>query len=116
MRKVGRRVVAGLVVVVTVLAFALAIAQDQQTLQIRSAVGADDAHAAGYIAALVDAGTSRGNTFDVLNNGDEIFPAMLGAIHEARERVSFETYIFRKASWRRNSPVASSPPPAAACR
>jgi cardiolipin synthase len=98
MRKVGRRVFAGLVVVATVLAFALAIAQDQQTLELRSAVRAEDADAAAYIAALVDAGTSRGNTFDVLNNGDEIFPAMLGAIDEARQRVSFETYIYQKGT------------------
>jgi cardiolipin synthase A/B len=98
MRKVGRRIVVGVVVVAVVLGVALAIAQDQQTLQIRSAVAADDPRALGYIAALVDAGLSGGNTFDVLKNGDEIFPAMLGAIDEARERVSFETYIYQKGA------------------
>jgi len=76
----------------------MALAQDQQTLQIRSVVAADDPRAVAYIAALVDAGVSGGNTFDVLENGDAIFPAMLTAIDDARERVSFETYIYQKGA------------------
>ena len=35
-----------------------------------------------------------GNRFDVLVNGDEIFPAMLAAIRGARETISFESYIY----------------------
>jgi cardiolipin synthase len=98
MRKIGPRVIVGFLVVAVVLAVALAIAQDQQTLQIRSAVAADDPRAVAYVAALVGASLSSGNTFDVLENGDEIFPAMLGAIDQARERVSFETYIYEKGA------------------
>jgi cardiolipin synthase len=35
-----------------------------------------------------------GNRFDVLVNGDEIFPAMLTAIRGARTTISFESYIY----------------------
>jgi cardiolipin synthase A/B len=72
----------------------LAIAQDQQTLRIRSAVAAEDAVSGQYAAALVGAPVSRDDAVDVLKNGDQIFPAMLDAIKEARQRISFETYIF----------------------
>jgi cardiolipin synthase len=35
-----------------------------------------------------------GNRIDPLVNGDEAYPAMLEAIEQARETISFETYIF----------------------
>lgn len=35
-----------------------------------------------------------GNQIDPLDNGDEIFPAMLEAIHAAKKTVNFETYIY----------------------
>ncbi len=35
-----------------------------------------------------------GNRVETLSNGDEIFPAMLGAIRSARQTITFETYIF----------------------
>jgi len=35
-----------------------------------------------------------GNRFEVLLNGDEIFPSMLAAIRSARSSISFETYIY----------------------
>jgi cardiolipin synthase len=37
-----------------------------------------------------------GNTYDVLVNGDQVFPAMLQAIEVARTRISFETYVYEK--------------------
>lgn len=36
----------------------------------------------------------EGNRVEVLLNGDEIFPAMLSAIREARRSITFETYIY----------------------
>src|SRR5947209_10133629 len=36
----------------------------------------------------------EGNRFQVLLNGDEIFPSMLGAIRSARKTITFETYIY----------------------
>ena len=35
-----------------------------------------------------------GNTVDLLLNGDQIFPLMLGAIRSARRTITFETYIY----------------------
>lgn len=35
-----------------------------------------------------------GNQVTALNNGDEIFPAMLQAIHQAQHTITFETYIY----------------------
>ena len=35
-----------------------------------------------------------GNRHTVLQNGDEIFPAMLAAIHGAQTSITFETYIY----------------------
>jgi cardiolipin synthase len=35
-----------------------------------------------------------GNKVDVLLNGDQIFPAMLKAIREAKQTIDFETYIY----------------------
>ena len=85
-----------LVVAVIVVATGLAIAQDQETLELRSAVAATDPGAADYLAALVAASLVTGNDYDVLVNGDQVFPAMLQAIDGARERVSFETYVYEK--------------------
>lgn len=35
-----------------------------------------------------------GNRVQTLRNGDEIFPAMLSAIREAKETINFETYVY----------------------
>jgi cardiolipin synthase len=79
-----------------VTATVLAIAQDQETVELRSAVSAEDPAAAEYLASLVAGDLVEGNAFDVLVNGDQVFPAMLQAINGARERISFETYIYDK--------------------
>ncbi len=85
-----------MLVAAIVTATVLAIAQDQQTVELRSTVSADDPAAAEYLSALVAANLVDGNTYDVLVNGDEVFPAMLEAIAGARERISFETYVYEK--------------------
>jgi cardiolipin synthase len=74
----------------------LMLAQDQDTLKVRSAVSADDPRHSAYLAALVGAALTRGNRYDVLTNGDHIFPAMVEAIKSAKRRISFETYIYDK--------------------
>ena len=89
-----RRAFVILLVAAAVIALGLLFAQDQVTLRMRSAVSAEDSRHADYVAALVGTELSRGNAFDVLTNGDQIFPAMLGAIDGAQRRISFETYIF----------------------
>ncbi|MFL6279090.1 MAG: phospholipase D-like domain-containing protein [Vicinamibacterales bacterium] len=89
-----RRAFSVLLVVAAVIALVLILAQDQETLRVRSAVAADDPRHSAYIAALVGAALSRGNHYDVLTNGDQFFPAMLDAIRNAKRRISFETYIY----------------------
>ena len=85
-----------LIVAAIVVAAGLAIAQDQETLELRSEMAAEDPGAAEYLAALVAADLVTGNEYDVLVNGDRVFPAMLQAIDAARDRVSFETYVYEK--------------------
>jgi cardiolipin synthase A/B len=89
-----RRAVVVLLVAAAVTALLLLLAQDQVTLKTRSAVAAAEPRHANYLAGLVGAQVTRGNRFTVLTNGDQIFPAMLKAIAEARRRISFETYIY----------------------
>lgn len=45
---------------------------------------------------LLGAGFSPGNRVTTLENGDQIFPAMLQAIRNARRTITFETYVFEK--------------------
>jgi cardiolipin synthase len=45
-------------------------------------------------SALPGAALTPGNRLELLENGDAIFPAMLGAISSARKTVNFEAYIF----------------------
>lgn len=47
----------------------------------------------GSALALADPVLLPGNKIDLLQNGDEYFPAMLEAIREARKTVNFEAYI-----------------------
>jgi cardiolipin synthase len=81
-------------VVAVVVALLLVLAQDNVTLKVRSALGAEDRRHASYIAALVGADETHGNDYDVLTNGDQVFPAMLDAIRGAKRRINFETYIY----------------------
>jgi cardiolipin synthase len=89
-----RRAFVILFVAAIVVACLLLLAQDQVTLKTRSAVAAEDADHPNYLAGLLGVQITRGNRFTVLTNGDQLFPAMLNAIGQARRRVSFETYIY----------------------
>jgi cardiolipin synthase len=46
------------------------------------------------MAVLLGPAILAGNRIEALENGDEIFPAMLDAIRGARRTVTFETYIY----------------------
>jgi cardiolipin synthase len=46
------------------------------------------------MGVLLGPGITGGNRVQALNNGDEIFPAMLADIRAARRSVNFETYIY----------------------
>ncbi len=63
-------------------------------MQVRSPVAATDSDFPDYVASLIGAPVTTGDTFDVLQNGDTIFPAMLQAVQSATRRISFESFIF----------------------
>jgi cardiolipin synthase len=91
-----RRISVLLLGVVLFVVIGLAIAQDQETLRVHSVVSADDPRAPAYIAALIGVDVTRGNAYEVLTNGKQIYPAMLGAIRAAKRRISFETYVYNE--------------------
>src|SRR5207253_5924665 len=90
------RVLAGLLIVLIVVAVALAIAQDQETLRIRSSVAVDDPRFPQYLGDLLGHRLTSGDAYVVHTNGNNALPAMLNAIDKARERVSLETYNFEE--------------------
>ena len=55
--------------------------------------GTRDAQFMRAMGTLLGPPVAGGNRFRVLLNGDEIFPALLGAIARAERSISFETYI-----------------------
>ncbi len=50
------------------------------------------------MAVLLGPAIVGGNRIEVLQNGDEIFPAMLAAIRAAQRTITFETYIYWSGS------------------
>ena len=89
-----RRAFVILLVAGAVIALGLLLAQDQVTLRVRSAASAGDPGHAEYVSSLLGTQLSRGNSFKVLTNGVQIFPAMVAAIDGARRRITFESYIY----------------------
>ena len=72
----------------------LLLAQDQETLRVRTPLAATDPHFPLYLARLLGAPLTSGDSYIVHTNGDKAFPAMLAAIDAAKHRVSFETYVY----------------------
>jgi cardiolipin synthase len=89
-----RNVLLAILIVAILVAVALVIAQDQETLRVRTPLGAEDPRYPEYLARLVGRAITTGDSYVVLRNGAETFPAMLRAIDGARTRISFETYIY----------------------
>jgi cardiolipin synthase len=56
--------------------------------------GTSDPQFMRVMSALLGPQIVGGNRYEQLLNGDEIFPAMLGAIHGAKRTITFETYIY----------------------
>jgi len=55
---------------------------------------ADDPQFRREMGVLLGPGLVPGNRVTDLENGDEIFPAMLESIHSAQKTITFETYIY----------------------
>ena len=93
-----RNLIIGVVIVLIVVGMGLVIAQDQETLRVRTSLATSAEAYPGYLAKLTGHPLTSGDRYTVLTNGDTAFPAMLGAIHEARHRVAFEGYIYSSTS------------------
>jgi len=97
-RSRSSRVLAGVLTVVAVVGIGLLVAQDQETIRLRSELAASDPAFPDYASALTGEHVTRGDRYDVLTNGVQIFPAMLEAIRGAKRRISLETYIYDKGA------------------
>ena len=85
-------VLATLVVVLAVVN--LATGEKPVTKHVAHLYSIEDAQFQRTLGVLLGPDILPGNRFDVLVNGDEIFPAMLDAIRRARKTITFETYIY----------------------
>ena len=90
-----RNLIIGVVIALLVIAGGLLIAQDQETLRVRTSLAASDAQFPEYLARLLGAPVTKGDTYLVHTDGTAAFPAMLEAIGRAKHRVSFETYVYQ---------------------
>lgn len=79
---------------IAIVAALLVIAQDQETIRVRSPLGVADPKFVDYVASLVGVPVTDGDAYEMLENGDAIFPAMLDAIDKAQRRISFESFIY----------------------
>jgi cardiolipin synthase A/B len=61
---------------------------------LRPYAGLDDPQFRRELGVMLGAPIVGGNRVDNLENGEQIFPAMLAAIRSARRSITFETYIY----------------------
>ncbi len=81
-------------VVLVVLALNFVPPEKKVQQQVHAHSGVDDPQFLREMGTLLGPAILRGNTITALQNGDEIFPAMLQAIRGARRSITFETYIY----------------------
>ena len=89
-----RNVLLSLLAAAMVIAGGLLIAQDQETVRVRTSLGSTDPRYPDYLARLVGAPLTTADSYIVHTDGNKAFPAMLAAIQRAKFRVSFETYVY----------------------
>lgn len=83
-----------LVVLAATLGLILIIAADPSTVRLESARPVETPTFVDYIAKVTGSPSTSGDRYTVLVNGDQMFPAMLGAIRGAKDRVNFFTYVY----------------------
>ncbi len=91
------RIVAGTAVLTigaVVLALNFTTGEKKIEQRIERLYGVDDPDFLRSMGVLLGPAIVNGNGFEVLLNGDRIFPAMLDAIRGARKSVTFESYIY----------------------
>jgi cardiolipin synthase A/B len=70
----------------------------RERYSVRHLYAASDPQFERTMSSLLGPGLVPGNEVATLRNGDEIFPAMLRAIHGAKRSIDFETYIYWKGN------------------
>jgi cardiolipin synthase len=83
-----------IVVILAVFGLLLLFAQDPSTVRLESAISIEDARFHEYLGAVTASPSSVGDRYEMLLNGDQVYPAMLDAIRAARRRINFLTYIY----------------------
>ena len=88
-------VVGALLAVVAVVVFMNFITSEKQIqTSLEHHYGVGDPQFRRELGTLLGPAIIDGNRVQSLQNGDEIFPAMLAAIHDATLTITFETYIY----------------------
>lgn len=85
---------AGVTLAAVVLALNFTTGETKIEQTIERLYGVEDPDFLRSMSVLLGPAIVTGNAFEVLLNGDHIFPAMLQAIRGARHSVTFETYIY----------------------
>jgi len=78
----------------TILFFNLWAGEKQIRYELPHRFAVDDPQFLRTMGQLLGPGILPGNRVTALQNGNQIFPAMLTAIRSARESITFETYIY----------------------
>src|SRR3954454_13382420 len=89
-----RKLITVVIVAALLTGIGLVIAQDQETLRIRTDLATEDARFPEYLARLLGKPLTHGDSYVVHSDGPDAFTAMLAAIDSAQSRISLETYIF----------------------
>jgi len=76
----------------------LALGRRPRRLTIYDRPAAGSARFLESLAGLLNEPLQSGGTAKLLNNGDQIFPAILAALREARTTINFMTYIWEKGT------------------
>ncbi|MEM5366248.1 cardiolipin synthase [Paraburkholderia azotifigens] len=85
---------AGVTLVVVLVIANLSTGEKKIEHKIERLYGSDDPQFIRSMGLLLGPPVSSGNCFEVLVNGDEIFPSMLEGIASARKTITFETFIY----------------------
>ena len=83
-----------LVLLVVVVALNFATGEKKLEQSVKRLYAAADSAFARAMGVLLGPAILPGNRFDVLLNGDRIFPAMLASISDAKRTITFESYIY----------------------
>ena len=90
-------VIAGTIVltlIVTLLVVNLSSGERKIQQSVERLYATDDPQFVHVMGVLLGPPVLGGNRYQVLLNGDQIFPSMLAAIRGARQTINFETYIY----------------------